>query len=239
MEIIEAKDLHVAVKFLKELRVQMVGDLPHYGNYGLFFKNDEITTGLMNNTKEIKINLLDGNFHYYDTELGWTYDLTKTDAPTIILEFLNSKGFSTPETSLSAVSISQMHSYRKFAIQANQYLEQLRMRLTGQYTQVYLWGHNFDFDLVWYTGSPSDEGYDEQLDIGVSPGDGGHPMPYLYVTPRPFNDSMAKTDLPIGKWVTDSWKGILVEWDEILSKPLGEGVNLLFELYTIASNNFN
>ena len=44
MENIDAPNLHLAVKFLKELRIQMVGDLPHYGNYGLFFRNDAYTS---------------------------------------------------------------------------------------------------------------------------------------------------------------------------------------------------
>lgn len=239
MENIDAPNLHLAVKFLKELRIQMVGGLPHYGNYGLFFRNDEITTGLMNNKKEIKINLLDGSFHYYDTENGNTFDITKPESPKTIHEFLQNLGFETSKLKLNSISLDQLHRYREFSILTNRYLELMRMRLKGQYTQVYLWGHNFDFDLVWFTGSRSSEGYDEQIDIGVTPGDGGHPAPYLYVTPRPFNDKIINSKLPIGKWVTEGWKGILVEWNELIVKPQNEIVDLIEALFNIGKKNFD
>ena len=89
MNLINAPELHQAVKFLKSLRIQKIEKLPHEAQYGLFFRNDEITTGLMKDTFEIKVNLLTGNFHYYDTEHGWTYDLTSSDAPAEIIKFLN------------------------------------------------------------------------------------------------------------------------------------------------------
>ncbi len=238
MKTINAPKLHIAVKFLKEIRAEVLGPLPHYGNYGLFLKNNEITTGLMNNKVEIKINLLDGSFHFFDTEDGVSVDFIKSNSPKHILNLLNNKNFKIPKFELQSVPRDEMSRFLEFAKPTVQYLELFRMRLKGKYTQVYLWGHNFDFDLVWFTGSRSSEVYDEQIDIGISPGDSGHPTPYLYVTPRPFNDELIKVELPIGIWVTESWKGIQVEWNQLLNNPHNEIVRIIEELFNIGKKNF-
>lgn len=234
MQKIDAPNLKSAVQFLKELRIQLVGDLPHYGNYGLFFNNNEITTGLMNNQTEIKINLLDGSFHYYEIEFGTTIDITQPDSQQQICNLIQQRGLEIPEIDFKSVPMDQLHRYREFSVIANRYLELVRMKLKGQYSHVYLWGHNFDFDLVWYSSKGED-----QIDIGISPGDVGHPMPYLYITPRPFKNHLLNTDLPIGKWVSEGWMGILVEWEDILSKPQDEAVALILELYALAITNFD
>lgn len=238
MNTINAPKLHIAVKFLKEIRAEILGPLPHYGNYGLFLKNNEITTGLMNNKVEIKINLLNGIFQLYETEDGVSVDLTDNSSPKQILNLLKNKNYKIPKFELQFVPIEEMSRYLEFAKPAVQYLELLRMRLKGKYSQVYLWGHNFDFDLVWFTGSRSREVYDEQIDIGISPGDAGHPTPYLYITPRPFNDGLLKLELPIGKWVSVNWKGIQVDWYDLTAKPNNEVIELIEVLFNIGKKNF-
>ncbi len=94
------------------------------------------------------------------------------------------------------------------------------MRLKRQYTQVCLGWHNFNFDLVWFTGFRSNEGYNKQIDIGIFPGDSGHPEPYPYITPELLRDEIVNFDHPIGKWVAEDWNGILVKWQYILEYDL-------------------
>ena len=56
------KDLQNVCKIVSKLKSQIIGKLPHYAHDALFLKNDDITTGLLNNTTEIKINLVTGIF---------------------------------------------------------------------------------------------------------------------------------------------------------------------------------
>ncbi len=41
-----------------ELKQQLIKELPHFGHHGLFFQNDEITTGQLDNKTEIKIHYI-------------------------------------------------------------------------------------------------------------------------------------------------------------------------------------
>ncbi|HEX2305333.1 MAG TPA: hypothetical protein VHH33_03505 [Nitrososphaeraceae archaeon] len=54
------KELQKVCKIVSKLKSQLIEELPHYGHNALFLKNDEITTGLLNNMSEIKIHLLTG-----------------------------------------------------------------------------------------------------------------------------------------------------------------------------------
>jgi len=60
----EIIDLHNLCKVVVQLKKQMIEELPHYGSEALYFKNDEITTGLLDNKIEIKINLRANKLHY-------------------------------------------------------------------------------------------------------------------------------------------------------------------------------
>ncbi len=74
---LEIKNLHEICMAIGEIKQQLVEELPHFGNQGLFFQNDEITTGLLNNKTEIKVNLLTEQLVYFDNEKGIFIDLKK------------------------------------------------------------------------------------------------------------------------------------------------------------------
>jgi PAS domain S-box-containing protein len=63
---IQFENIHPICMVLGEIKQQLIEELPHFGHHGLFFQNDEITTGQLNNKTEIKLNLqeLDHKFHY-------------------------------------------------------------------------------------------------------------------------------------------------------------------------------
>ena len=65
---LEFKNLQQVCMSVGEIKQQLVDELPHFGHHGLFFQNDEITTGLLNNKTEIKINLLTEELLYFDLE---------------------------------------------------------------------------------------------------------------------------------------------------------------------------
>ena len=64
-------------KVVGELKSQLIQELPHYGHQALFFQNDEITTGQLNNKTEIKIHLLTGQLLFFHNEDGIYIDLIK------------------------------------------------------------------------------------------------------------------------------------------------------------------
>jgi hypothetical protein len=72
-------DLQNVCKIVSKLKSQIIGKLPHYGHDALFLKNDDITTGLLNNTTEIKINLVTKDLLYFHNEKGYIVYLTRED----------------------------------------------------------------------------------------------------------------------------------------------------------------
>ena len=55
-------------RVIVKIKSQQLEHLPHYGHEALFFQNNAITTGLIDNTKEAKIDLFSGFFLYYNNE---------------------------------------------------------------------------------------------------------------------------------------------------------------------------
>jgi len=108
------------------------------------------------------------------------------------------------------------------------------MNLRGNFTLIHLWPHHFDFSLEWFTGNK-----DEQIGIGISPGDETYSFPYLYMNPWPFNKKITENSLPIGKWHTTQWNGIKVEWNELMEFTSKDAAKKLTELFFIARKSFH
>ena len=216
-----------------ELKSQLIEELPHFGHQALFFENDEITTGLLNNKTEIKIHLLSGQLLYFHNEQGHFIDLTKDDVQEKLSKIVVKYNLKMPEIKLDTVSHSQLSKYYSYAIIAKRTIELFRMTLDGNFTQVHLWPHHFDFSVEWFTGKK-----DEQIGTGISPGDKEYSEPYLYMNPYPFNPKVTQNNLPIGKWHTTSWKGIKVDRDDLENYPQSEVTDLLHQAFLIAKKNF-
>lgn len=73
------ENLQTICKKRVDIKEQLVEELPHYRHQVLYLHNDEITTGLLNNKIEIKINLLTGQLLYFHNEKGQYIDLIHTD----------------------------------------------------------------------------------------------------------------------------------------------------------------
>ncbi len=80
-----------------------------------------------------------------------------------------------------------------------------------------LWPHHFDLATLITVKKPSEPGGEDGVSVGagVSPGDGGTPVPYWYVTPWPYPDKDTLPELPAGRWNTDGWVGALLSSKEI------------------------
>lgn len=231
---LKIKNLHEICFVMGKIKQQIVEELPHFGHHGLFVQNDEITTGLMNNKIEIKINLLTGQLLYFENESGSFIDLKKDNVLEKIEVIASGKNVMISAKSLNNVTEQELTNYHDFAKKASQILELFRMNLRNNFTLIHLWPHHFDFSLEWFTGNN-----DEQIGTGISPGDEQHSKPYLYMNPWPFEENIIKESLPIGMWHTDGWKGIKVEWDGLVQLTSKDAAEKLTELFFIARKSFH
>lgn len=238
----EVRELHDICKLLSDLKSQIITTkLPHFGHDALFLQNDEITTGLISNTTEIKIHLLTGRLIYSYNEDNFSVNLRDKDCADAIAQeirqLVTKYGLVLqPSINVARINEEQLLSYHTFALKAKRSLELFRMRIeSGNYTLVHLWPEGFDFSMEWFTGN-NDE---EQIGIGISPGEEQYKTPYLYVNPYPFNKQVIKAKLPVGIWHTNGWNGIKVEWDKDLENYSEHKIaQIIYELYSIAKNNF-
>jgi len=228
------ENIHPICMIMGELKQQLIKELPHFGHHSLFFQNDEITTGQLNNETEIKINLLTGQLLYFHNEKGHFIDLKKDDIFRKLKEITSKENLKLSSESLKNVNEQELQSYHNFAVKAKQLLELFRMNLRGNFTLVHLWPHHFDFSLEWFTGIK-----DEQIGIGISPGDENYSFPYLYMNPWPFDEKLIENSLPIGKWHTSLWKGVKVEWDELVELTPKEATEKLTKLFFITRKSFH
>jgi hypothetical protein len=229
----DIEQLHNACIAIGELKSQQIEELPHYANQGLFFQNDEITTGLLNNKTEIKIHLLTGQLLFFHNETGHFIDLIKDNVEEKLSKIIEKYNLKMPTVNLDNVSHKQLSEFYSFAIKAKRTIELFRMTLDGSFTQAHLWPDDLDFSVEWFTGKRN-----EQIGTGISPGDKEYPEPFLYMNPYPFNPKMVEYRLPIGTWHTSTWKGIKVDRDDLGKYEQSEVNDLLHQIFLISKKNF-
>lgn len=103
--------------------------------------------------------------------------------------------------------------------------------LRGNVGQVQLWPHHFDLSVEWfgtrvveYQEGDEVQQYPAQLNLGFSPGDSGHPEPYFYSNPWPFEkEQLLDKPLPAGaRWFTDGWEGSILPYAELVGDAKAE-----------------
>jgi hypothetical protein len=112
-----------------------------------------------------------------------------------------------------------------------------RAALPGEIGPVQLWPHHFDLSFEWfgtrtvkYEEGGQVEKYPSQLNLGFSPGDSGHPGPYFYSNPWPFEtDHLVPNPLPSGaRWFTEGWEGSLLSYDSLVDDGQAEAKLLAY-----------
>ena len=235
MNIQNMQPLHKLCLAISELKQQIIEELPHYGHQALYFHNDEITTGILNNKVEIKIHLPSGQLLYHNNEQGIFLDLYTDN----ISEGLNKIGqlfnLKSPEGKFENLNSEKLSSFHDYATPAKRILENFRMTsLRNSFTLIHLWPHHFDFSVEWFSGIE-----DQQIGTGISPGDEHHSEPYLYMNPYPFNEKILEQKLPLGDWNTEGWKGVKIEWKDMLKYPSQNISSKLHEIFEIVKTNFS
>jgi hypothetical protein len=225
--------LQTVCKIISQIKSQLIEELPHYGHDALFFQNDEITTGLLNNKTEVKIHLLTGELLYFHNEIGHFVDLTRDGFYERLESIVTKYGLNMPKVPSLTLRQECLFEYITFAKRVSKSLELFRMKLRDHFTQVHLWPHGFDFSVESFINGDKD-----QIGVGVSPGDDSYEAPYLYVNPYPFSENIIHQALPIGKWHTQGWNGIKVEWNDLNIKQEKDISTDIFTLYLVAMHNF-
>jgi hypothetical protein len=94
----------------------------------------------------------------------------------------------------------------------------------GTASDIRVWPHHFDIALlVTLQAHPSDPEASRTVGLGMTPGDGGIPMPYLYVTPWPYPSVRATPPLPAGRWNVEGWYGAVLEAGAFATQAEVEG----------------
>jgi hypothetical protein len=70
------------------------------------------------------------------------------------------------------------------------------------------WPHHFDIATLITLSGHGEEAH--TVGVGLSPGDGGSPEPYYYVTPWPYPDASRLGELSVGRWNTIGWTGAVL-----------------------------
>ena len=63
-------------------------------------------------------------------------------------------------------------------------------------------------------------------------------MNYTVPNPYPFNDKVLEQSLPLGKWNTKGWKGVKIEWSELLKYTPTNASEKLSKIFEIVKKNF-
>ena len=124
-------------------------------------------------------------------------------------------------------------------------LLKLRGSTLNETSNINFWPHHFDLALLLFSGKLID-GQDtnnwdysrEQMNFGLSSGDGGITEPYFYVTAYPFDEALLEIKLPeFAEWHTEGWNGLVVKLDRLVNQK--EIILSLFILFTeLLDKNF-
>ena len=234
MRLEQIQPLQKVCQKISEIKQQMISeDLLHSGKEALYFNNDEITTGLINNKIEIKIHLLTGKLVYFNNERGHYINLYKDNISDSLKKITDRYDLKPPEEKLGNVSSEMLSSFHAYAVPAKRLLELFRNRLENNFTLVHLWPHHFDFSVEWFTGKP-----EEQIGTGISPGDKDNANPYLYMNPYPFNEKLIENKIPLGTWNLHGSKGMKIELKELLNYSPENAADKLNEAFAVVKKNF-
>lgn len=109
-------------------------------------------------------------------------------------------------------------------------------RMTPGASPVRCWPHHFDLATLITVAAGETPESAKTVGVGLSPGDGGRPAPYFYVTPWPYPPSPPLPPLAGGgAWNTEGWLGAVLEAQALLGAKDQEGQAREFLVSAIAA----
>jgi len=240
MSQIVKENLHQVAKYLRHIKIQLIGDLPHEGQHSLFWFNNCMTTGLLNNQIEVKVDLNHRVFHYHDGEFGHTVRLNQTDTNQNIRAILDEMGLVHPDFGFPNITREEFTIFPQFMNKVFSVLEGYRYSLTGEFTPTArYWPHNFDMDVVQYLHRKGE--VVPEIGIGISPGDDFVTDPYIYINVWPFEIETKEKNVPLGEWMaySEDRYGLIIEWDKVEDKSVDEIIGIIKQARQILMTNFD
>jgi hypothetical protein len=118
---------------------------------------------------------------------------------------------------------AQSADYADVVALARQALIRLRASAFALHSPLVMWPHNFDFSYLEFArGAQGEEASERHVAFGFAPASRGFPRPYFYVYARPFDPAVLHTPLAApARWVTEPWKGVVVDYDALADAPDG------------------
>ena len=87
-------------------------------------------------------------------------------------------------------------------------------------SELRVWPHHFDIATLLTLDAVGDSEAARSVGIGMTPGDGGIPEPYFYVTPWPYPTDRTGPSLPGGgTWNTEGWFGAVLTGTALAGQP--------------------
>jgi hypothetical protein len=129
------------------------------------------------------------------------------------------------DTTPGAYDRDAVTRYWQALSQIDPIFKQFKGELRQETGPVQLWPHHIDLAMLWFSGrlvpgvDPTDEeSADEQMNFGFSPGDGGIPNPYFYITAYPRPDGLTNTPLPADAyWHTQGFTGAILMYEALVT----------------------
>lgn len=79
-----------------------------------------------------------------------------------------------------------------------------------------VWPHHLDIAVLITVKEAGGDEEAHTVGVGMTPGDGDYPLPYLYVTPWPYPTDPGLPNLPSGShWHTEKWTGAVLPAEEL------------------------
>ena len=97
-------------------------------------------------------------------------------------------------------------------------IARFKARLNGPMTPAVVWPEHFDLSTLWFLDGDMDD-YKAHLNFGFAPFSEGFPRPYLYAYAYPYPPDVQLPPLPApARWTTETWKGVVVDYEDIAWK---------------------
>ncbi|HLU09039.1 MAG TPA: DUF5996 family protein [Oceanobacillus sp.] len=218
-------DLHRAAQVIGALKKTIVPQQVNALHLSLFVYSKGLTTGKLPEGGELALNFIDQCAEYHSAE-GATETITlagsnpATLASTLVEFTANEQTDTLPlpsdSTSPFQIDPTAAADYARTLYTVYTALARFRARLLGTMTPLVVWPHGFDLSFLWFHGNDLDEHSQPHLNFGFSPGSPGFPRPYLYAYAYPSPDDLTSRTLPSpARWFTESWKGAVVDYDNL------------------------
>ena len=129
------------------------------------------------------------------------------------------------DTTPGSYQTADVERYWQVLSQIDAIYKEFKGTLRGETSEVQLWPHHIDLAFLWFSGrlvpgvDPDDEeNADEQMNFGFSPGDGGIPEPYFYITAYPLPDGLTDSPLPgDAYWHTEGFTGAILKYESLVN----------------------